>query len=79
MNIHKSQLFWGSRHGTRVLTHPHVSFHDWAFLRDANSPSQKLHFFGEHDDHLAHPATFAGFDSLKEMGVCATYHLKTHL
>ena len=22
MNIHKSQLFWGSRHGTRVLTHP---------------------------------------------------------
>ena len=25
MNIHKSQLFWGSRHGTRVLTHPHVS------------------------------------------------------
>jgi len=24
MNIHKSQLFWGSRHGTRVLTHPHI-------------------------------------------------------
>ena len=23
MNIHKSQLFWGSL-GTRVLTHPHV-------------------------------------------------------
>ena len=25
MNIHKSQLFWGSL-GTRVLTHPHLSF-----------------------------------------------------
>jgi hypothetical protein len=24
MNIHKSQLFWGSL-GTRVLTHPHIS------------------------------------------------------
>ena len=23
MNIHKSQLFWGSL-GTRVLTHPHI-------------------------------------------------------
>ena len=26
MNIHKSQLFWGSRHGTRVLTHPHITW-----------------------------------------------------
>ena len=25
MNIHKSQLFWGSL-GTRVLTHPHIVF-----------------------------------------------------
>ena len=25
MNIHKSQLFWGSRHGTRVLTHNHLN------------------------------------------------------
>ena len=25
MNIHKSQLFWGSL-GTRVLTHPHMNF-----------------------------------------------------
>jgi hypothetical protein len=23
MNIHKSQLFWGSL-GTKVLTHPHI-------------------------------------------------------
>ena len=27
MNIHKSQLFWGSL-GTRVLTHPQMSFFD---------------------------------------------------
>ena len=30
MNIHKSQLFWGSL-GTRVLTHPHV-FVTWGCL-----------------------------------------------
>ena len=29
MNIHKSQLFWGSL-GTRVLTHPHMGF-PWDF------------------------------------------------
>ena len=33
MNIHKSQLFWGSL-GTRVLTHPHCG--------EVNSPGRGL-------------------------------------
>ena len=32
MNIHKSQLFWGSL-GTRVLTHPHIFSKAFCWLR----------------------------------------------
>ena len=34
MNIHKSQLFWGSL-GTRVLTHPHFLGLDAGYAGDA--------------------------------------------
>ena len=39
MNIHKSQLFWGSL-GTRVLTHPHIQF--WPVTAQISIPIEAL-------------------------------------